>query len=128
MAIMNTTSGIVYVKSISGNLTTTGSIVTGGNVVIPAGNAFYWNGSSFIDAPSNGVVRLTNATQTDFGRLQFGGTGVDKPALKRSGSDLIVRKADDSADSGLGLSSILIGGVRYYPHDSGGTLTFTTTP
>lgn len=40
---------------------------------------------------------IANAAQTDFSRLQFGGTSSSFPALKRSGTDLQVRLADDSA-------------------------------
>ena len=46
---------------------------------------------------ANGVLRLTDAAQTDFGRLQFGGTTSSFPALKRSSATLQARLADDSA-------------------------------
>jgi hypothetical protein len=50
---------------------------------------------------SDGVHTLYNAALTDFGRLQFGGTTSAFPALKRSGTTLAVRLADDSADAPL---------------------------
>jgi len=48
-------------------------------------------------APSDGDICLSNGSQDDFGFLQFGGTTASYPALKRDGTDLHVRLADDSA-------------------------------
>lgn len=48
-------------------------------------------------APSDGVVVLSGASTTDFGRLCFGGTTSAFPAWKRSGAELHARLADDSA-------------------------------
>ncbi len=45
---------------------------------------------------ADGVISLYNASATDFNRLQFGGTTSSFPSLKRSGTDLQVRLADDS--------------------------------
>ena len=52
---------------------------------------------SAIRSPSDGVFTITNAANTDFFRLQFGGTTSSFPCLKRSGATLQVRLADDSA-------------------------------
>lgn len=49
--------------------------------------------------PSDGVLRLTDSTQADFGRLTFGGTTSSFPAIKRSGAGLQIRLADDSANA-----------------------------
>ncbi len=49
----------------------------------------------------DGVHTLFNNARTDFGRLQFGGTTNAFPALKRNGSQLIVRLADDSGNASL---------------------------
>lgn len=49
-----------------------------------------------------GVLQLGNAaTSTDFGRLQLGGSTASFPSLKRSGTDVLFRLADDSGDSGI---------------------------
>ena len=45
----------------------------------------------------DGVFRISNIGDTDFGRLQFGGTTTSFPALKRSSTTLQVRLANDSA-------------------------------
>lgn len=66
-----------------------------------ATQGFMWNTRSRIYSPADGVIELTNAATTDFGRLQFGGTTSSFPALKRSTTSLLVRLADDSADSRL---------------------------
>lgn len=49
--------------------------------------------------PSDGVFTLLNTAETDFGRLQFGGTTSSFPALKRSATILQARLADDSGDA-----------------------------
>jgi hypothetical protein len=49
---------------------------------------------------------LRNSAGTDFGLLQFGGTTTSFPAIKRSGTGLAVRLADDSADAPLAASAI----------------------
>lgn len=55
-----------------------------------------WNGRSNIDTSADGVIRISNYAQTDFNRLQFGGTTSSFPALKRSSAILQGRLADDS--------------------------------
>lgn len=44
-----------------------------------------------------GILQLSNASNTDFNRLQFGGTTSSFPAIKRSTTVLQARLADDSA-------------------------------
>lgn len=50
---------------------------------------------------ADGVLKLTNNADSDFNRLQFGGTSSSFPALKRSSTTIQVRLADDSADGGF---------------------------
>ena len=84
--------------------TTRMSINTGGSVV--ANVAFYgatgstyigWSNSALMTSPSVGVIRLNNFAETDFNRLQFGGTTSSFPAIKRDTTSLQARLADDSA-------------------------------
>jgi len=70
-----------------------------------ANNVIGWQGRAYMAAPVDGNITLLNNAQTDFGLLQFGGITNAFPALKRSGDDLEVRRADDSA-----YSSLLAGG------------------
>lgn len=55
---------------------------------------------------TDGVVTLFNNAQTDFNRLQFGGTTSSFPALKRNGTRLDVRLADDSVFSQIAVSQV----------------------
>lgn len=50
----------------------------------------------FILASADGVINLYNSGVSDFSRLTFGGTTSSFPALKRSGTEIHVRVADDS--------------------------------
>ncbi len=73
----------------------TGQVSVGGaGVQFGAGTESYLQ-SGGVDG--NFVVK--NAAGTDFGRFQFGGTTSSFPSLKRSGTTLIHRLADDSADA-----------------------------
>lgn len=60
------------------------------------GTKIGWNGGSSFICNTDGIMLLQNNAGTDFGRLQFGLTTSSAPALKRNGSGLDVRLADDS--------------------------------
>jgi hypothetical protein len=70
-----------------------------GGVILASDRMMFGGGNVRMAAPSDGVATLYNSGQTDFGRLQFGGTTSSFPAIKRSGAILIMRTADDSADA-----------------------------
>ena len=62
----------------------------------------YLNGVNIrIDAPSTGVLTLSDVNQNNFNRLQFGGTSASFPALKRVGTDLQVVVANTTAAIGV---------------------------
>jgi hypothetical protein len=68
-------------------------------------NAVFGGGSkSTINAPVDGVLAFYNNALTDFSRVVFGGTTSSFPALKRSGTALLPRLADDSAGAPLNLT------------------------
>ena len=74
-----------------------GGGISGQNFGSSAGGYFNWATRSNIFSPADGVIRLANDAQTDFNRLQFGGTTNLFPAIKRSTTYLQARLADDSA-------------------------------
>lgn len=79
------------------SISTTGDTSTAGNFSLPNGSfRIGWSGRSQIGSSSNGLIALYNSTVTDFDRLQFGGTTLNFPALKRSTTTLEARLADDS--------------------------------
>jgi hypothetical protein len=60
-------------------------------------STFFTLGSNgYLSSPANGVFLVTNAAQTDFSRLQLGGTTSAFGALKRFGNALAHRAADDT--------------------------------
>lgn len=73
------------------NVVATARFQTGGDGKID------WSSRTAMTSPSDGVLLLSNASVTDFSRLQFGGTSASFPAWKRTGSGLDARLADDSA-------------------------------
>ncbi len=72
--------------------------------------------------PSDGVGTLLDNAETSFNRLQFGGTSSSFPAIKRNGTALNFRLADDSADA-----NITAGGAIFTNATSTGTLTIPTS-
>lgn len=99
----------------SGTLKSSGTGSQSTVEITGAGGSVYWypNSASVtgqIKNPSDGVIRLANGADTDFNRLQFGGTTSSFPALKRSTTNLAVRLADDSADAGLTVGSLTTSG------------------
>ena len=109
------------------------TIYVGSNIVLPTGggSSVQWEGRSRIYGGStDGVIALSNAAFTDFGRLQFGGTTSSFPALKRVGANLQTVGADDTATAGLivgnqALATTATDGFLYVPTCAG---TPTGTP
>lgn len=107
---MNTTTGVVYPRSVQGGFT-----VGSGNLTVSSGNLSLSSSTAAIvigargnlTATADGVWMLRNDASTDFGRLLFGGTTSSFPALKRSSTVLQVRLADDSAFAGLTAGEIV---------------------
>jgi hypothetical protein len=91
-----------------------------------ASQPFYFTGRSAMWSTVDGNIVLTNNANTDFSRLQFGGTTSSFPAIKRNGAALQVRLADDSANAGLisaslDVSTFLTAGTTSYINWSAGS-------
>jgi len=76
-----------------------------------ATSGFSWNGRSFMGSPADGQITLSNGAITDFSRLNFGGTTSSFPAIKRNGTAINFRLADDSADCGITASTAIFSGA-----------------
>lgn len=76
-------------------------VSAGRNTKTSATGAVFWSARSLMRSPSDGVVTVSNQAETDFTRLQFGGTTTSFPALGRSGTNLTVTLADGSAGGGF---------------------------
>jgi len=74
---------------------------------ITANNAYFaWTGRSVMRSGADGLVVLTNAAETDFSRLQFGGTTSAFPSIGRNGAGIWLRLADNSSHAGLECAAI----------------------
>lgn len=60
----------------------------------------------FMTGTADGVFQFTNAAGNDYNRLMLGGSTASFPALKRVGTAIQVRLADDSANTQIGIMSI----------------------
>lgn len=72
------------------------NVVRTGDVGLAAGANLTWTGRAAFRGIGNGILMLANSAATDFGRLQIGGTTSSFPSIKRSGTALQARLADDS--------------------------------
>ena len=76
------------------------------NQNVEAAKAWAFAGRSKIFSPADGKILLQDDAETGFTSLQFGGTTSSFPALKRSGTTLEARLADDSAFAPFSASSL----------------------
>lgn len=81
-------------------LAVTGSF-TASSTVKSGSSTFALGSNGFLIGSGNGVFGLYNAAASDFGRLQFGGATTSFPAIKRDGTAVRARLANDSADTGV---------------------------
>ena len=117
----------------NGDISANGSANLFGFATISTSSAGYFQfGSgtrSRMSSSANGNILFQNASLTDFGLLQFGGTTSSFPSLKRSGAGLIIRLADDSANAALQaltLKATQAAGYISSDGSTGATGSFTT--
>jgi hypothetical protein len=103
-----------------------GSSVTGANLQANSGGVISFSSRSRFTAAADGNIQISNAAATDFGLLQFGGTTNAFPALKRSGTQLQFRLADDSNSASLAAQSISYNSTAFasLPADGNGTVRY----
>ena len=109
------TPGASNLLTLNGGLTTGGTLTSGAGIVAGAAFRIGWAGVSQVYGGAvNGNIMLSNSGASDFGLLQFGGTTSSFPALKRSGTGIQVRLADDSGYSSLSASSVTASNGGFY--------------
>lgn len=81
--------------------TSAATINATGNINAGAAQLLFWAGRSVMASPSDGVIEISNNAQTDFSRLQLGGTTSSFPAIKRNAATINFRLADDSGDAAI---------------------------
>lgn len=85
--------------------TTRLTIAASGAITVNAGVTFSgytdWGTFGSIKFVSSGVMKVSNTAETDFNRLQLGGTTSSFPAIKRNAAAINFRVADDSADADI---------------------------
>jgi len=74
-----------------------GGLTNFGDITIQQSSRYrFGSAGTRLIGTSDGLLRISNAAENDFDRLQFGGTTSSFPALKRSSTVLQARLADDS--------------------------------
>ena len=76
-------------------------IHVGRYLMLGSTGAIGFSSRSYFRSPSDGVMTLVNTPETDFNRLQFGGTTASFPAIKRVGAEFQIVKADTAAASNV---------------------------
>ncbi len=93
-----------------------GNTVTAGlSLIANNGGSFGFGSRGIVRAPSDGVWTLLNNAETDFNRLQFGGTTSSFPAIKRSGTTLAVRLADDTDNADFSVRAMSMSSTLTMP-------------
>lgn len=87
-------------------ISTSGTVSLTGTLVLPTTGSLNFTSRGVFSASADGVFRFGNNANTDFGRLQLGGTTSAFPAIKRSGTAVQVRLADDTAYASLEASTV----------------------
>lgn len=98
--------------TLTGSVTLGNSFFADSDISVGANGYFRWGSRSKLKSPADGVNTLLNAAETDFSRLQFGGTTSSFPGLGRNGAALVVQTADGGSGT---LSANLItssGGIK----------------
>jgi hypothetical protein len=73
-------------------------------------NAFQLNATSHVYGTVDGIIGLYNSALNNFDRLQLGGTTSAFPAIKRNGTGIEIRLADDSNFAPLSSGALTIAG------------------
>src|SRR5574343_529518 len=95
--IFNADGTISVSGAISSSSTFTGTVISSSIVLRASGFLDFGGGTSRLSAGSaDGNMKITNSGGTDFGMMQYGGTSSSYPAIKRSGTKIQIRLADDS--------------------------------
>lgn len=113
---LNIGSGNLTVDSSGGlislnNIAVSGTL-TGGGLQITGGNLIFYTSSTVLAAPSDGILKLSNNAQTDFTRLQFGGTSASFMGLgvNNANGSISIVKADGTNNGyfGVGTSTMAV--------------------
>lgn len=81
------------------------------NFFLPAVGYVSFTGRSAFRSSADGIINLFNNAQTDFTRINFGGTTSSFPGLSRNGATIETKLADDSAYAAHTASIFNIGGA-----------------
>lgn len=90
-------------------VTKTGALFSGANINIPSASGYVVDTRFIISSPSDGNLLLTNSGFNDLGRVCLGGTTSAFPSIKRSGTTMQSRLADDSAFAPFTASAYNVG-------------------
>lgn len=83
----------------SGNITTAGYFLA--STQGTNGGVHFGASGTYVTSPSDGKLVFWNNSQTDFSRLQFGGTTSAFPAIGRSGAALVIQVGDGTLQTGF---------------------------
>jgi len=96
------TGGVVRMSiGATGGVTVSGDLIGSNSVRIGSGA-----GQVSLFVGGSGILRLVDTSFADFGRLQLGGTTSAFPAIKRNGTGIDIRLADDSAFAPLAAAKL----------------------
>jgi hypothetical protein len=83
-------------------------LIVGGPITAAAASSIGWPGRALITSPAdvNGSITLYDSTGTTFNSIKFGGASSAEPSIRRAGTAIELRLADESARTKLLLSTL----------------------
>ena len=106
----NGTTRLTISSDASGVTSATGvDFISGGGLQLAGTYQIRASSRARLSFPADGVITLNDWAATSFSRLQFGGTTSAFPSLKRNGTFIQARLADDSGDAGFSAANVGIG-------------------
>ncbi len=109
----NNMAGVTSITVGTQILVNNSTLINSGGVLIQPASSFQWQGQSSFTSPSDGVVLVKNSAGTSFNRVQLGGTTASFPSLKRNGTAIEARLADDSQAGPIIDSGTISAGVKF---------------
>jgi hypothetical protein len=83
----------------------------GGPIKVNSSANYMLSSFSRIYPDAAGIIRFTDSGNNNFDRLRFGGTTSSFPSIKRNGSGIDIRNANDTAFTALRAADITAGGI-----------------
>jgi hypothetical protein len=107
-------------------ITAAGAATFTGAVEVPLAGTFNFGTRGMFFWPGTGTLRLTNGSQSDFDRLQLGGTTDSFPAVKRDGAGVSIVGGADGSTAHIKVPGVTVANLPAAATAGAGARSFVT--